>query len=139
MSLRPLGHRILITPDAPQATSASGLELPQDRHHIPTSGVVAEIGPGGPQGKYRTRQRAIQDCVEVVESAIQMFGAVSPLLIVRENIAGLLGTGVPDREIQVGDRVAYGVEVGLTLVEDGKEYVIVNEDDVCVVVEEAAA
>jgi co-chaperonin GroES (HSP10) len=139
MSLIPLGHRILVKPDTPPDQSGSGLILPQDRDHIPNSGTVVAVGPGGNQMRYRTRQRAIGDCVEVVESAERMWGHLAALQIVRENISALLGTSEPEREVHVGDRVAFGSASGVTYTEDGEEYIVLNEDDVAVLVAEEAA
>lgn len=137
-SLRPLGHRILVKPDAQPDASAAGLILPQDRDHIPVSGTVVELGPGGNQMRYRSRQRAITDCIEIMESAERTWGHIAVLQVVREEISALLGTSEPEREIQVGDRVAYGAESGLKLTQDGEDFIILNEDDVCVLVQEEA-
>lgn len=142
MSLRPLGHRILVKPDAQPERSGSGLILPQDHDHIPSSGTVVALGEGGPQGKYRARQRALQMALDVIVECEETFNFPASLQVCRENVARLLGSADPQREIQVGDRVAYAVEVGLKLVEDGTEYIILNEDDVAVLVadeQEAAA
>lgn len=139
MSLRPLGHRILVKPDTQPENTDSGLILQTTREYVPMSGTVAELGPGGHQLRYRTRQRAIQDCLEMLESTARMFGPLAALQVARENVSGLLGTTEPEREIQVGDRVAFPREVGLRLVEDGVEYVILNEEDVAVLVMEEAA
>ena len=138
MSLRPIGHRILVKPDVQPDESAAGLILPQDRDHIPTSGTVVEVGPGGNQMRYRSRQRAIKDCLEVLESTERMFSSTASLIIARENIAALLGTSEPEREIAVGDRVAYAAESGLRVTQDGEDYIVLNEDDVAVIVAEEA-
>lgn len=138
-SLRPLGHRILVKPDEQPEASTSGLVLPQDRDHIPVSGTVVERGPGGNQMRYRSRQRAIKDCLEVIESTIRTFGHLSALQIARDEVSGLLGTSEPEREINVGDRVAYSPESGLALTEDGVSYIILNEDDCAVLVADEVA
>lgn len=139
MPLSPLGHRILVKPDTPPDQSASGLILPQDRDHIPVSGTVVALGPGGNQMRYRTRQRAITDCCEVIESTIRMFGPLSALQIARDEMAALLGTSEPEREVHIGDRVAFGFASGVTYTEDGEEYIVLNEDDVAVLVAEEVA
>lgn len=136
--LRPTGHRVLVKPDEAPDTSASGLILPQDRDHVPVSGTVVALGPGGLQVRYQARQRAIRDCCELVESQIRSFGAIAPLTMLRDEMAGMLGSSDPVREIGVGDRVVYPVDVGLTLTEDGTTYIILNEDDVAVLVTEEA-
>jgi co-chaperonin GroES (HSP10) len=137
--LRPLGHRILVQPDAQPDTTASGLIIPQDSDHVPVSGTVVALGPGGSQVRYKARQRALQDCCEIIESAIRQWTAIAPLTLVRDEIAGLLGTSDPEREMAIGDRVAYAAEVGLKFTEDGAEYIVLNEDDVAVLVAEEVA
>lgn len=137
MSVRPLGHRVLVKPDEQPSESAGGLILPQDHDHVPMSGTVVALGPGGSQVRYRARQAAIKDCCEVLESAIRMFGSTSALLVARDEVAGLLGTTDVEREIRIGDRVAYAAESGLLFTQDGEQFIILNEDDVVVVVEDA--
>lgn len=139
MSIRPLGHRVLIAPDEPETTTASGLALPQDRDHIPTSGVVVAKGPGGVLMRFKSRQRALTDAVGVIESAIRQWGAIAPLALVRDEVAGLLGTPDIESEIAVGDRVAFASESALRIVEDGVAYLVLNEVDVVVLVHEEVA
>lgn len=45
MTLRPLGDRVLVIPDAKRTETASGIVLPQDRLDPDVSGVVAALGP----------------------------------------------------------------------------------------------
>lgn len=45
MTLRPLGDRVLVIPDAPRETTESGLALVVDRLDPDVSGVVAALGP----------------------------------------------------------------------------------------------
>lgn len=128
--MQPTLHRILVKPDLPEAETASGLVLPQDRDHVPVSGTVVALGPGGSLVRYQARQRAIRDCCEVVESTIRTFGNISPLLLVRDELAGLLGTADHEHELRKGDRVVFPAECGLTVTDDGETYVLLNEDDV---------
>lgn len=46
MTLRPLGDRILVLPDAKREQTDSGLVLPQDRYDPDISGVVVALGSG---------------------------------------------------------------------------------------------
>lgn len=137
VSIRPTGHRILVKPDTPPDTTDSGLILPEDRDHVPVSGIVAAMGPGGSLMRYQARQRAIHDCAEIIESLISTFGAVAPLTMARDEIAGRLGTSDPEHELHVWDRVVFPADVGLTVSEDGATYVLLNEDDVAAVAAEA--
>lgn len=137
--LTPIGHRIIVKPDTPAETTESGLILPQDRDHVPVSGTIVAVGPGGGLVRYHARQRAIRDCCEVVESALRTFGNLAPLTLVRDELAGMLGTSDPAREIHIGDRVVFPEEAGLAISEDGTDYVLLNEDDVAALEVEVAA
>ena len=139
MSIRPLGNRILVKPDAQPDQTDSGLILPNDHDHVPVSGTVVELGPGGSTMRYQARQRALKQCLEVMDAATQRYGGMPPLQVVRNQISGLLGTGDPVRDVQVGDRVAYPAECGLDVTVDGAPYVVLSEDDVAVVANEEAA
>lgn len=141
MPLRPIGHRVLVLPDAQPETSASGIVLPQDRDHVPVSGSIAAMGPGGDRLRFDARQRAIADCLEFIDSAIRSFGTIAPLLVVRAEVAGLQGSAHPERALHVWDRVVYPAEAGLRVTEDGQDYILLNEDDVVAIAteEEAAA
>ena len=44
MTLRPLGDRVLVLPDAKREQTASGIVLPQDRLEPDVSGVVVALG-----------------------------------------------------------------------------------------------
>jgi chaperonin GroES len=44
MTLRPLGDRVVVIPDAKREQTASGIVLPQDRLDPDVSGVVAAVG-----------------------------------------------------------------------------------------------
>lgn len=139
--MRPVGHRILVKPDPQPDTTDSGIVLPQDHDHVPVSGTVCAMGPGGSQVRYQARQRALRDCCEIIESSIRTFGPLSALMLARDEMAGLIGTSDPVHELHVWDRVVFPAEVGLTVTEDGETYVILNEDDVAAVAaaEETAA
>lgn len=133
MSLLPTGHRIIVKPDAPPELSASGLILPDDRDHVPVSGTVIAVGPGGSRIRFQARQRALRDAAEILESTISQFGNLAPLMIARDEIGGMIGSRDPEHELRVGDRVVFPAECGLAVTEDGADYVILNEDDVAAV------
>lgn len=46
MTLRPLGDRVLVLPDAKREQTESGIVLPQDRFDPDISGVVVACGAG---------------------------------------------------------------------------------------------
>lgn len=136
MTLQPLGHRIFVKPDPVATHTASGFEIPGAIHQPRMSGVVTAMGPGGSALRYRARQRALTDACEILESALRQFGTIAPLLLVRDEVAALLGTSDPERDIHVGDRVFFAHDVGriIRLGEDASTDVIeLTEDEVTAV------
>ena len=129
----PLGDRILVKPDAQPERSDDGILLPQEHDHVPVSGVIVALGPGGSAIRCRVRQRAIRDCLEILESSIRTFGPLSALQIAREEMGGMLGSSDPERVLHIGDRVVFPAEVGLSVTEDGEAFIILNEDDVAAI------
>jgi co-chaperonin GroES (HSP10) len=125
--LKPLGNRILVQPDAPAESTDSGLVLPQDRDHIPMSGTVVAVG-NGPARDAKIRAAAIKRCISMVEDVDEV-AALRAYLAQAERLDSL----------NVGDRVAYPVECGSVLTEDGISYIVLNEDDVVVLVTEQEA
>jgi co-chaperonin GroES (HSP10) len=130
--IRPTGHRVLIQPDE-QPEQSGDILLPQHREFVSTSGTVIAIGPRGSRIRWEARQRAIREVVELLREQ----GGVSSLW--QNELLKLIGSPDPEHEIRVGDRVAFDSESGLRLFQDGIEYLILDEDDVVVIVEESEA
>jgi co-chaperonin GroES (HSP10) len=122
-----LGHRVLIKPDAQPDRTDSGLILTEDREYVATSGTVVQVGPGGSKLKYDARQRAIKQCIEGVRGDDA------------RSIWKLLGTADPVPDVKVGDRVAFDGDTGLAIAVDGDQFLILNQDDIVIIVEEAEA
>ena len=127
--IRPTGHRVLIQPDE-QPEQSGDILLPQHREFVSTSGTVIAIGPRGSRIRWEARQRAIREVVELLREQ----GGVSSLW--QNELLKLIGSPDPEHEIRVGDRVAFDSESGLRLFQDGIEYLILDEDDVVVIVDE---
>ena len=125
--IRPTGHRVLIQPDE-QPESEGDILLPQHREFVATSGTVIAIGPRGSRIRWDARQRALREVI----AEIGKYGQDRTVNLV----AKMLGSPDPEHEVKVGDRVAFDSESGLRLVESGVEYLILDEDDVVVIVEE---
>jgi co-chaperonin GroES (HSP10) len=133
-----LGHRVLITPDE-QPQASGGIELPQDREWVATSGTVVQVGPGGSKLKYDARQRALKAAIEAIQRPHQstnewFHGGIRQAV---ERVRTLLGTFDPPQDVQVGDRVAFDGDHGVKLTVDGEDFVILNQDDVVIIVQEA--
>ena len=133
-----LGHRVLIKPDD-QPKSEGGIVLPQDREWVATSGTVVQVGPGGSKMRYEARQRALQAALDAIErphgSTNDWFHA--GLKIATERILALLGTVDPASDVHVGDRVAFNGDHGVALSVGDENFLILNQDDVVIIIEEA--
>lgn len=147
--MTPLGHRILIHPDAPPDSTVAGLVLPADRDHIPVSGVVVAVG-SGPRRDQQIRHAAIVRCIGIVEDLgelgvervcdsecdsawRQVRAIVDELHRYKNQVERFEAT------IRVGDRVVYPMACGLGVIEDGHNYILLNEDDAVVIATEEAA
>lgn len=130
-----LGHRVLIQPDE-QPKSQGGIELPQDREWVSTSGTVVQVGKGS-KLRYDTRQRALRDAIAAINrehySTNEWFHG--GIRAATERVTALLGTFDPPEDVQVGDRVAFSSDHGERMVFDGEPYLILNHDDVIVIVD----
>jgi co-chaperonin GroES (HSP10) len=133
-----LGHRVLIAPD-PQPEASSGIVLPQDREWVATSGTVVQVGPGEPKLTYDARQRAIRACLEAIQRPHQSTNEWfhGGIRVAIDRVTALLGTYDPPVDVQVGDRVAFNGDHGERLAVGGEQYLILNQDDVLIIVQEA--
>lgn len=132
-----LGHRVLIKPDE-QPKSQGGIELPQDREWVATSGTIVQVGKGS-KLRYDARQRALRDAIAAIErehgSTNEWFHA--GIQQATQRVRTLLGTYDPPEDVHVGDRVAFSPDHGERMAFDGEPYLILNHDDVIVIVQEA--
>lgn len=136
-TLRPLGNRILIEPDPPDTETASGLLLPDDRDHVPVSGTVIAVGLG-PKRDQKIRLACISRCMAIVEELASMAicdpqDYIAELGRYRDTIERF------EPSIHVGDRVVYPLEAGLTVTEDNRTLITMNEDEVAILVAEEQA
>jgi co-chaperonin GroES (HSP10) len=132
--IRPTGHRILIHPD-PQPEQDGAILLPQHRDFVATSGTVVALGPRGSRVRWEARQRALREAADHLHHIWGSTWGPSVTNVVLK----LIGSPDPEHEIAVGDRVAFDSESGLRVTENGIEYLIMDEDDVVVIVEESEA
>ena len=95
MNLQPLDDRIVVRTDESEATTASGLVIPDTAKEKPQQGKVIAVGTGRVTDK----------------------GDVLPL------------------DVKAGDTVLFGKYSGSEIKVDGKEYLIVREDEILGVVE----
>lgn len=138
--MKPLGHRILIKPDEQPTESDAGIQLLEDDYHVPTTGVVVAVGPRGDRSSFDIRARAIGECLDVLDSFSSEYSTQRALVAARKEIVRrLANTPDPVREVHKGDRVAFSIEAGMDVWEDGVRYVLLYEDDAVLLLEEAAA
>lgn len=133
--MRPTGHRILIQPDE-QPTHSDLVVLLEHRDFVSTSGTVVAMGPRGSQIRWEARQRALRQAAAALECTKR--GPYGSNFAV-ETVLKLIGSPDSVHEIKIGDRVAYDAESGLRIIKDGTEYLILNEDDVVVLIDDAEA
>lgn len=134
--MKPLGHRVLIQPDAQDTELESGLVLLEDRYHIPTTGTVVAVNDKGPTWLHEARQRAFGECLD----ALDAFSHRHDLQEVRKRLVERMTADYnPVREIHVGDRVAFSITAGSDVFHEGQQYILVNEDDLVLVLETAVA
>lgn len=133
-----LGHRVLIKPDE-QPASQGGIELPQDREWVATSGTIVQVGPGGSKIRFDARQRAIRACLDAIArehgSTNDWFHA--GIKVATERCVALLASSDPVTDVHVGDRVAFSPDHGERMRFDGEDFLILNMDDVIVLVNDA--
>lgn len=134
--MQPLGHRLLIKPDLPETQTASGLVLPDDRDHIPVSGVVVTVGDGLARDQ-RVRRAVLLRAIGIIEELAGM-GVRDPQDYMDEIRRYMNSIERIDGPCHVGDRVAYPVDAGLRIEKDGEAFILLNEDDIAVIVPEDA-
>lgn len=138
MTVRPVTGQIHVKPDPHPTMTESGFYIPDAYADDtpPMSGIVVAMGEREIDKIHRARQQGIRDCAQIVESAMQTWGHTATLKLVRDEIAGLLGSAPPDRDVQLGDRVIFpfnkGYEVVIGEHADGST-VILREADVLAV------
>src|SRR3990167_4016005 len=137
MTVRPVTGHLHVKPDPHPTMTDGGLYIPESIADTPPmSGIVIAIGSSEPDARHRARQRGILDCLEVVESAMQTWGHTATLKLVRDEMAGFIGTAPPERDVRVGDRVIFPFDRGYELVLGEKaegSTVIIREADVLAV------
>lgn len=126
--LKPLGHRVLIRPDEQPTESQSGIILPDEHDHVSMSGTVVAVGKGS-KVLSDVRERTARNC-------LAMAADMASRRALQAYIERMVSEHMPT--VCVGDRVTYSAESGLTFTEDGQTYLVMNEDDIVVLVEEEA-
>ena len=139
-AIRPLGHRLLIAPDAAATMTDSGIVIPEAYTDTPPmSGVVLRVGDGYLRDR-RIRTKTIARCLRLIEDAeAEAAGAVEALVTAKDEMQRYLREAETLASIAaVGDRVVFPMEAGheLVLGEDADHpLVIVSEDSILAVLD----
>lgn len=131
MRLIPHGFTILVDPDPPPDRTDSGLILmPEEHDHVATSGTVVAVGKGSKR-EWDIRRKAYERVKACFPRSMSPETADAFLLVLK-----LANAPEPAPSVCVGDRVVFGPESGLTVTDDGKSYLLLEEDHVAIIVEE---
>ena len=141
-SVKPLGHRLLITPDACVDQTTSGILIPEAYNNIPPmSGIVQAVGCGHLRDR-RIRTATIARSLSLMTDA--QLEAATPeeaILLWKDEMARYLRDASQlDSVAAVGQRVIFPMDAGheLVLGEDAEHpLVIVSEDSVLAVYDTA--
>lgn len=95
-SIKPIGDRVVVKPEAAEEKTSSGLYIPDTAKEKPQRGKVLFVGPG-----------SVQDGKRV------------------------------DMTVKSGDSVLYGKYSGTEITLDGEEVLIMRENDILGVIDEA--
>lgn len=132
MRLVPHGHTVLVEPDpAPEQTDSGLILMPQDQFYVATSGTVVAVGKGSKR-LWEERQRAFR----LAMAAFDVDSRES--FHIHGRIKALANRPEPRPSVCVGDRVVFAAEAGLTVQDDGKDYILLEEDRICIIVDEEA-
>lgn len=141
-TLRPLGSRILVTPDAIATETASGFVIPETYRNMPAmSGIVQALGTG-PDSHRRIRSVSIARCIAIVEELAEQFPEATDYAnAVRDGLGRYFAQMTElDHICAVGDRVVFPMEAGHQIVvgEDTEGAVLVLSEDAVLLVCEPA-
>ena len=89
LKIQPLSDRVVVTPQAAETKTASGLYIPDSAKEKPQQGTIAAVGNGKKDHKMT---------------------------------------------VKVGDKVLYGKYAGTELKLDGKDYLIMREEDILAII-----
>lgn len=134
MRLQPHGWTVLVEPDLPPEKTDSNILLPEDHFFIPTSGTVVAVGKGSKR-EWDARNRAYRKALDAFDPEAEY--ADSDAFDARERIRMMSYQPEPTASVRVGERVVFAAQAGLTIKdEDGKEYILLDEDRIAIIVEE---
>lgn len=130
MSLRPLGNRLIIKPDAPEKESAGGIIFPET-HGAPPAMTGTVVGVGrGPASAHRVRQATLSSVLRVITEVAEQTSTTVFRAALEDRIAQMAIADVNLSEVVEGDYVCFAYTAGHNLQVDTDPYVVINEQDV---------
>ena len=128
-NLQPIGNRIMVEPIAPASETASGIALVSDP--VPeTTGRVIALGTAC-DSDYAKLRATVAEAVTAAE-------AIGGLEVLREYWQSVLDETEPAQsDVKVGDLVLFSWQAGQEVLIDGERVILLSQDDVLAVLEEA--
>lgn len=142
--LRPLGHKLIVQPDAAPTETESGFYIPEAYQDLPAmSGTVIRLGDG-PERDKQIRAKTIARCISIVEEMDRdrliplSADAVAPT-IVSELTRYMRQAESIGHACEVGQRVIFPMEAGheIVLNEATDDAVVVLSEDAILAVYDA--
>jgi co-chaperonin GroES (HSP10) len=130
--LRPLGHKILVKPDAPPTETESGIILMSDRRDPEMGGEVVSVG-NGPASAHRIRTFTIARCMKLLDETADRVPAQALRVQLMDAFARYQMEQVRISEVQEGDQVIFPYTAGQKIQVDDQTYILLAEDDISAV------
>jgi co-chaperonin GroES (HSP10) len=131
MSLKPLGNRVLVKPDAQPLEQGSILLLENSRY-VPMSGEVVAIARG-PATAQRIRSLTIARCQRILDDVAERVPAGALHIELHRAFAAYAMEQCQLPSVFEGDHVAFPYTAGHDVTVDGETYVLLREDDLSAV------
>lgn len=129
--LRPIRNRVLVRPDPPDTTTASGLLIPeQAQDRIAMSGEVIAVGPECRGPSYRLRAATLADVEHAVERVAGRMPRADWLEEVLTELRVLLAVYYDAaQDVLVGSQVCFPYTAGTDISDGSEPLLLVKEED----------
>jgi co-chaperonin GroES (HSP10) len=129
MSLRPLGNRLIVKPEADATISAGGIHIPQTAGKKPAmTGTVISVGRG-PSTAHRVRQYTLAQVMDKLAEVAERVPSAALRTELEDEIARMAHEDVTFSEVKEGDYVCFPFTSGQNLNIDGESFIVMQEDD----------
>lgn len=129
MSLKPLGHRLIIKPEPARTESAGGIIIPQTADKKPAmTGTVTSVGRG-PATAHRVRQYTLAQVIDKLQEVAERVPSAALKSEFEDEIARMSVEDVTFSEVKEGDYVCFPFTAGQNMHVDGEDFIVLQEDD----------